>query len=373
MRRVLEVFEPLEGGVPEHVLQLGLGLRARDWEVEVAAPAESPFAEHIADEGLIVHRLPLARRLGGGDLAAMRELRRLDRERGFAIVHAHSSKAGVLVRSVIPDSARIVYSPHCFAFNRALNPVVRAAAWAAEQALVPRTGAIVAVCEWERRQAARVFRGAERRTAVVENGVEPCGQPAPAEALARFADGQPLAGFIGRLEKQKDPVRLVRVFARAIERGAAGRLAIVGNGSLEEDVRAEIARAGIGDRAALFAFEPGRTEDYLAAFDLFVLPSRWESLPISLLEAMSCGVPVVATAVGGVGDLLAGGRAGRAVPADDDQALAGAIAELMADAEGRRRLGDHGRELVEARFRRERMVARTEALYLQLLEELGRA
>ena len=138
MKRVLHVFEPLEGGVPEHVLQLGLGLRERGWEVEVAAPAESPFADRFAAEGLTVHRLPLARRVGGGDTASARALRRLDQERGFGIVHAHSSKAGVLVRGSVRRARRIVYSPHCFAFNRALNPVVRVAAWAAEQALVPR-------------------------------------------------------------------------------------------------------------------------------------------------------------------------------------------------------------------------------------------
>ena len=200
-------------------------------------------------------------------------------------------------------------------------------------------------------------------------GVEPCGASAPASVLEEFAAGEPLAGLIGRLERQKDPVRLVRVFARAVVGGARGRLAIIGNGSLAEPVRTEIARAGMEDRARLFAFEPWRTDDYLAALDLFVLPSRWESLPISLLEAMACGVPVIATAVGGVGDLLADGRAGIAVELDDDDALAGALTELLGDDGRRGALGAHGKQLVEARFRRERMVARTEAVYLRLLEE----
>lgn len=368
MKRVLLAFEPVEGGVPEHVLQLSVGLKSRGWDVEVAGPAASPFMPRFDAAGVTVHRLPLARGSVRGDVAAAREIRRLDRSRPFDIAHAHSSKAGALVRAAIRGGRRrVVYSPHCFAFNRETGVPTRALTWTVEQTLVPRTRAIVAACDWERRQGARVLLGAERRTEVIEYGVERCADVEPDAALRDFASGDPLAGLIGRLEPQKDPVHLVRAFARAAEQGAPGKVAIVGNGALADAVRTEIDRQGLAGRAALFPFQPGRTAEYLRALDIFVLPSRWEALPISMLEAMACGVPALVTGVGGVPDLLDGKRGGRMVPAQDEEALATELAALLHSETSRRALGAEGRELADTRFALDRMVADVEALYLRLL------
>ena len=368
MRRILQVFEPQEGGVPEHVLKLSVGLLARGWRVEVAGPATSPFVRHFVEADVPMHRLPLTRGSIAGDVASARELRRLDRAAGFDIIHAHSSKAGALARTVA-GGRRVVYSPHCFAFNRASTSVAaRVVTWAVEQALVTRTRAVVAACEWERRQGARVLRGAERRTEVIEYGVDACADEPRDRALVEFAEGGPLAGFIGRLEQQKDPVHLVHAFAHAVEAGIPGKLAIVGNGVLADAVRAEIERKNLTGRAALFPFQPGRVAEYLKALDLFVLPSRWEALPISMLEAMACGIPVLVTAVGGVPDLLDGRSAGRVVPPKDEAALAAGLTELLGSQETRHRLGAEGRTLAETRFATARMVAEVEDLYLRVMD-----
>jgi glycosyltransferase involved in cell wall biosynthesis len=368
VRRVLLVFEPREGGVPEHVLQLSMGLRARGWEVDVAGPASSPFMSRFDDLDVAVHALPFERGSVAGDASSARELRRIDRERRFDVVHAHSSKAGALVRAAI-GGGRVVYSPHCFAFNRQTSLPTRVFTWAVEQALVPRTRVVIAACDWERRQGSRVLRGVARRTEVIEYGVEPCGDQQPDTALREFAAGGPLAGFIGRLEPQKDPVHLVRAFAAAVEAGAPGKLALVGNGPLADAVTAEIAHRGLDERARLFPFRPGRTREYLRAFDLFVLGSRWEALPISMLEAMSCGVAVLVTSVGGVPDLLDGRRGGRVVPPEDEDALASQLRELLDDDALRGKIAAEGHELAQTRFARERMVGDVEALYLRLLDE----
>ena len=111
----------------------------------------------------------------------------------------------------------------------------------------------------------------------------------------------------------------------------------------------------------------GSVTPYLKAFDVFVLSSAWEALPLSVLEAMSCGLPVVATAVGGVPDAVEDGVTGRLVPHGDEEALASAIGELLGDAERQRELGAAGRQEFERRFRVELMLDRTEELYRELL------
>ena len=148
--------------------------------------------------------------------------------------------------------------------------------------------------------------------------------------------GEPLAGLISVLRPQKDPLLAVRAAAR-LEPGR-DRLAIVGNGELAEAVRSEIERLGVGERVRWFPFEGG-VGRYLAALDVFVLPSAWEAFPISLLEAMACAVPVVATDVGGVGEAVEDGVTGRLVAPGDEAALAAALAELLGDGDLRGRMG----------------------------------
>ena len=149
-----------------------------------------------------------------------------------------------------------------------------------------------------------------------------------------------------------------------------GRLAIVGNGELAEAVRSEIERLDVGDRVRWFPFEGG-VGRYLAALDVFVLPSAWEAFPISLLEAMACAVPVVATDVGGVGEAVEDGVTGRLVAPGDEAALAAALAELLGDGDLRGQMGAGAERAYAERFRVDTMVDSVEALYRELLGDGG--
>lgn len=366
---VLEVLQPQDGGVAAHVLQLAVGLRARGWEIEVATPADSAIVGSLVDAGVPVHELPLEREPGRGDVTAARGLRALDRQRGYGLVHAHSSKAGALIRAALPHSERLLYTPHCFAFAAEFGGAKKLVYRAIEQAAVSRTGALVAVCDWERREA-ESLRGLARRVHQIEYGVTPCYGATPDPELVMFKGDRPLAGMVSVLRPQKDPLLLVRAAARLLERGELpGRVAIVGNGPIEQEVRDEIERLGVGPEVAWFPYR-GAVDPYLAALDLFVLPSAWEALPLSLLEAMSCGLPIVATAVGGTPEAVEDGLTGRVVPHGDEDALAGALHAVMANVTLREAMGAAGRARYEARFRLDRMVDDTAALYRELLGEV---
>jgi glycosyltransferase involved in cell wall biosynthesis len=361
---VLQVLQPPDGGVAEHVLRLSSGLARRGFEVEAAIPPDSAIGAALAASGTFVHELPLVRRPGAADLAAARALRRLDARRRYALVHAHSAKAGALTRAVLPRRRRLIYTPHCFAFAAAgFGAAQRLLYNAAEQALVPRSGSIVAVCEWERALGRRRLAGVAGLLRTIENGVPPCGRTRPDRELLEFKGSQPLAGCISVLRPQKDPLLAVR--AAALLRHE-GKLAIVGEGELRDDVVAEIRRLGLGERVRWFPFR-GAMGPYLAALDVFLLSSAWEALPLSVLEAMSCGLPVVSTRVGGVPEAVHDRRSGLLVAPGDARALAGALDELFESERLRRSLGGAGRELYDKRFRLERMLDETAELYRDLL------
>ena len=349
----------------EHVLALSLGLVERGWPVEVATPPGSAIAPRLSAAGVAVHDVPMTRAPGPADLAAARALRALDARGDYGVVHAHSSKAGALVRGALPRSRRIAYTPHCFAFaTPGFGTGRRLMYTAIEQALVPRTGVIVGVCEWEREQARARLRGAASRMEVVRNGVGPCPGAQPHAALTEWSGGLPLAGLIAVLRPQKDPLALVRAAARLDP--ARARVAIVGNGELAGAVEREIDAVGVGDRIRLFPFE-GDVVPYLRALDVFVLPSGWEALPIAVLEAMACGVPVLATRVGGVGEAVDDGATGELIPPGDPDALARALESMLSDRARLDAYGAEARRVAAERFAVDGMVDAIASLYERLL------
>ena len=185
--------------------------------------------------------------------------------------------------------------------------------------------------------------------------------------LAGFVPRQALViGAVGRLQTVKDQLNLVRAFVLLLqarpEMTASLRLLIIGDGPLRREAQSLLEKAG----AASLAWLPGARDDIpelMRAMDVFVLPSLAEGISNTILEAMATGLPVIATDVGGNGELVVDGETGFLVPAARPQDLADAIARYVNDAELRRRHGHGGRERVEREFSMEAMVARYVAIY----------
>jgi glycosyltransferase involved in cell wall biosynthesis len=348
------------------VLLLSTGLAGRGWTVEVAMSPTSALREPLAEAGIETHLLPLTRDPGLGDLRAARALRGLDEHHGYAIVHAHSSKAGALVRGALRGRSRLIYTPNCFPFSTGLGRGRRMVYRAIEQALVPRSAAIVAVSDWERNEALTKLRGTGGRLRMIHNGVSECGKASPHPALVDLRGDGKLVGMVAALRAQKDPLTAVRAFARVVEEDPAARLAVVGNGELAGAVEGEIERLRLAGVARRFPFEPP-AERYLRALDVFVLPALWEALPHAPIEAMACRVPVVATPVGGAPEIVDHGVTGLLVPPSQPDRLAEAISDLLASDQRRAGMASRGRQVASERFSVDRVVDSTEALYEELL------
>lgn len=172
----------------------------------------------------------------------------------------------------------------------------------------------------------------------------------------------PLVLAIGRLIEQKDHATLLRAFADVPD----ARLAILGWGPLEEQTKELAAKLGLADRVLV----PGRVEprDWLRRADVFAHTSRWEGFGIVLLEAMLAGLPVVATRVSAIPEIVADGETGLIAEAGDATGIAHHLRALLGDEALRRRLGEAGRARAHDEFSVAAMADRTVEVYRQALE-----
>jgi len=211
----------------------------------------------------------------------------------------------------------------------------------------------------------------QSKAVVIPNGIDLCDfERLPDKQQVRVELGlssdQVLVGTVARL----DPVKRLDVLLQAMKSLRDVYAVIVGDGPEQARLRALAKRAGLAGRV----YFAGQQEDvlpWLAALDVFVLSSDWEGMPNAVLEAMAAGLPVVATAVGGVPEEVVDGVTGLLVPPRDPDALAQAIAHLLRDPDLRRTMGRAGRERVARYFTAERVVQRTQALYEHLLDAKG--
>lgn len=345
MPRILILITLAEtGGAQTYVASL-LPALARDFEVTVAAHGEGPLVDAARAAGVRFVPLRQVRRPLHPlrDLLGLVELVRLMRTERPDIVHVNSSKAGVLGRiaAALTRVPVTVFTVHGWAF-KAYSGIASALYRSADRLLSPLTTVTICVTETERAAglAARTCRAG--RTVVIPNAVDVGAAP-----RARHDGDRPRIVSVGRLAYPKDPRTLVRALARVRARPFSAQ--IVGDGPDQGGVEAEVRELGL-ESAVELSGPRGDVPELLAQADVFVLASRSEGGPISILEAMAAGLPVVASDVGGVGDLVADGATGLLVPPADPDALAAALDRVLADPELRRRLGAAGRERARERF-----------------------
>jgi glycosyltransferase involved in cell wall biosynthesis len=213
------------------------------------------------------------------------------------------------------------------------------------------------------------------RIQIIRNGVDPDRlQPDPVNVAACRAqlavpEGGQVVGVLATLTPAKGHDTFLKAAALVGAGRPDTRFAIVGDGPLRASLEDQARSLGLRDRVVFFGHQP-RVADYLGALDVLV-SSSWdfEGHSNSILEAMSLGIPVVATDVGGNGELVQDGVTGRLVPVRDHAAIADRVGDLLTDRDGARALAANARTMVERRFGLQRMVTSYEALFTTLLAD----
>ncbi|MFE9390683.1 glycosyltransferase family 4 protein [Streptomyces sp. NPDC006784] len=358
---VLHLAQPVEGGVARVVADLARAQVEAGLHVVVACPAGGELADAAAAAGARTLHWPAVREPGARIAVEVYTVQRLLHAVRPDLVHAHSAKAGLAARLAVRGRVPTVYQPHAWSFEAATGRTAHLArAW--ERYAARWSDRVLCVSEAERATGTAV--GIEARWAVVHNGVDTARFTASAAprtgrwtapgpepwtpALAAVAELPPSAVLVvcvGRLCEQKGQRTLLRAWPQVAARVPDARLVLVGDGPDREELR-RAAPAGV-----VFAGASGAVADWYAAADLVVLPSLWEGMALTPLEAMASRRPVLVSDVAGSRELLPPGQqADCLVPPADPDALAQAVARLALAPRLRAELADAAHAHVRERF-----------------------
>jgi len=303
----------------------------------------------------------------------LHRIRRVLQSTGAEIVHSHlevSNEFGVLAaRSLGRARPAVIVHLHNYP-DRHYSAIHRwAGRWAASRAdavVVPSTGVAASARASFGRKLGRVE--------IIPYGIDPSWiDSGRCPASEEFRQGDvPVIGTVARLVPQKSLHDLIGAMPRVLEVLPSARLLICGDGPLRADLEALCRRLGVAG-AVTFAGYTREIRAAYAAMDVFVLASSHEGLPISMLEVMAMGIPVVGTRVPGIADLIEDGQTGLSVPYGDPSALAAALIRLFADDALRERVRKNACRNIERVYTRDIVAQRMEALYTDLCSMIPRA
>ena len=360
--KVIEVTN-VDFSLRHFLLPLMRAIRARGHEV-IGACAEGPLLREVRDEGFRVAGLPLERTLSAGaHWRAFRALLALFRAEKPDLVHAHMPISGFLARIAARTAGvpRVAYTGHGFWFNAPGALPRRAVGFTMEWLAACCTDVFMTVSAEEAADARRL--GISKAALAVGNGRDPALFHPDREARIAIrgalgvAEDQVVALAVSRLVRHKGYPELAQAMREVpgLDLWVAGERLASDRG---EDMAALLAGSGLGGRLRMLGYRID-IPALMAASDIFVLPSHFEGLPMSVIEAMLTGLPVVATDIRGPREQVVHGETGLLVQPGRSAELAAALAQLAAEPALRARMGAAGRARALELYDEARVTART--------------
>ncbi|MBI3291677.1 MAG: glycosyltransferase family 4 protein [Elusimicrobia bacterium] len=378
--KVIHIITQLElGGAQKVVLSLVTHLDRDRFEATLTAGEGGLLDSEVAclPDIRILFVPSLIRPINGwDDLKALWFLWRVLRRERPLIVHTHSSKAGILGRwaAWLAHTPVIVHTYHGFGFSVFQRSWGRWLAIALEQVTAHITTALIMVSENTRKTAERLGIGVRPQHVVIHVAIPrnafastPPMEHTPRQQLG-LDEHTSVVTMVGNLKPQKNPGQFVKVAARVIRKFPHSRWLFIGDGELRPTIETLIRSLRLERDVQLLGWRRDIRE-ILAITQVFVLTSLWEGLPLSLLEAMMSGLPVVCNAVDGVQEVVQNGENGFLVTPHDVASMADRIVQLLTDRPLARRMGEAGRTMVSEQFDVDHMVCQHETLYLKLVAQ----
>lgn len=359
------------GGAQRYVFDLATAAQAAGHEVQVISGPEGILTKKLMEAGIETISLPALTRDVSlkSEWQVFTELRSEIEAFEPDIVHGNSSKAGALaaLAARMTGGARVIFTAHGWAYNEKRPAWQRLLIWLAHYATVLLCDRTICVSEAMRHDA-RLMPLVQGKLDVIHHGIGPVAFIDQGAARAALAPALSLPFWIGTIA-ELHPTKQLHVLLRSFKDISVAHpdaaLVLIGEGQERARLLTYAKKLGIDDRT-VFCGHVDEAARYLKAFDLFVLPSRSEALGYVLLEAGQAGLPVVATKVGGIPEIIENGVTGALVRPGSSHLLGITIESLIADGTLRERLAGNLHARVLERFSLTRMTTKTLALYRAL-------
>ncbi len=368
------------GGAQENTMLTAALLAPDRYAVDVLSGpqtgSEGSLIGHVRARGVPLTIEPaLVRQIAPlKDMLALLRLARFIRRGHYAIVHTHSSKAGILGRwaAWLAGTPIILHTVHGWGHHERQHPLVRRFYILLERATAHITAKLIVVSPLNTAKGLADRIGVPEQYVTIRSGIEldrflhPTRSRETVREELGIPPDAPVVGTVTRLSPQKAPLDFVSAVAGVAKKRPDVHFVVVGDGPLRAEVETHIAALGLTGRVHLTGLRHD-VPDLMHSFDLFALSSLWEGLPRVLPQAMAAGLPIVATAVDGNAEAVTDEVNGLLTPPGDPQALAEALLRLLQDPSLARRMGEAG-QAGAAEFSAHKMVGDIAALYETLLQ-----
>ena len=367
--RVMQITHDMGvGGLPRVVETICRKVDRDRFDMSVLClNAEGPLADSVRGLGMRVFNIGRATENGERkpDRLAFLKVARLLRAERIDVIHTHNTQPFLdgVVGGILAGTRTMIHTDHARSFPDKWKYMM------AERVLSTFTHRVVGVSDHTARNLATYEKIPRSKIVTIPNGIDGSPYQVPVDVAAKRRElnvppSGPLVGFASRLVEQKGIPYLLQAMPELLRRFPDMTLVIAGEGPDRAPLERQAAEIGVQGRVRFVGVRLDLPE-LLRVFDIMVLPSLWEGLPMVILEAMAAGCPIVATAVGGVPTALENGKSALLVQPRDPVALVEALSTMIASPEQRARYAAAARAIFEARFTAEAMTREYERLYLR--------
>jgi len=361
------------GGGPRHVFGLLKNIDREKFDTLLVAPRGWLITRAARIPGVGVRTVEFKSKFDLGSLSKLKknvaEFRAGDNPFGPIIIHAHGPRAGYFCRLAVRAGERFVYTEHLwnadFHLKNRLNSFFQLRGL---KSVCKKANLIIAVSNSVKKFLLAKIVSDKNKVVVIPNAVEISDdEPKIIRRPGRDRGGELLIGSVGALNRQKGQIYLIRAMHRVIKSLPKTSLEIIGDGPDKEILKKEIDRLGLEAKIQLLG-EQKEVKKIMKDWDLFVLPSLSETFGLVILEAFEVGIPVVATSVGGLPEIVKNGQTGVLVSPADPERLAKAICWLLAERRERAKLARAAYESLKKHFDWSKIIIELEEKYQKLAQ-----